>query len=111
MCVTISASLATLKEDLAILKDEENVPMRVGFIGGGGVLGLLTAAIRRKKWFGKSLYTIIGAGLFTAVLYPEDTLQFGSDLSEEGQRLGKIAINFVQGVQPEDVKTKSSKSE
>ena len=72
-------------------------------------LGLVTAAIRRKKWFGKSLFTLVGAGLFTAILYPEDTFQFGKDLSDEGQKLGKIAVNFIQGVQPEDVKEPKSK--
>ena len=94
-----------------MLKDEENIPARVGFIGGGGLLGLLTAAIRRKRWMGKSIFTLVGAGLFTAILYPEDTVQFGTDLADEGQRLSKIAINFIQGVQPEDVKEpKPSKS-
>ena len=90
-----------------MLKDEENLPMRAGFIGGGAFLGLLTAAIRRRKLFGKSLYTLIGAGIFTSILYPDDARQFGKDLTDEGERLSKIAINFVQGVQPQDVKPKS----
>ena len=42
-----------------MLKDEENIPARVGFIGGGGLLGLLTAAIRRKGWVEKSIFTVI----------------------------------------------------
>ena len=101
-----------VKDELEELKNEENIPLRAGFIAGGGFLGLLTGAIRRKKWFGKSLYTAIGAGLFTAILYPEDTLQFGTDLADEGQKLSKIAMNFIQGVQPEDVKDpKPSKSD
>lgn len=105
------ASIGMVKDEMEMLKDEENIPARVGFIGGGGLLGLLTAAIRRKGWVGKSIFTLVGTGLFTAILYPEDTVQFGTDLAEEGQRLSKIAINFVQGVQPEDVKEpKPSKS-
>ena len=85
---------------LGILKEEENLPMRAAFIGGGGFLGLLTAAIRRRRFFGKTLYTAVGAGLFASLLYPEDAVQFGHDLKDEGERLSKIAVNFVQGVQP-----------
>ena len=90
-------------ESLAILKEEENLPMRAAFIGGGGFLGLMTAIIRRRRFFGKTLYTSIGAGLFAAMLYPEDAKQIGLDLYEEGDRLSKIAVNFVQGVAPQDV--------
>ena len=103
------STVSMIKDEIEMLRDEENVPMRVGFIAGGGLLGLVTSAIRRKKWFGKSIYTLIGAGLFTAILYPDDTYQFGKDLSDEGQKLGKIAVNFVQGVQPDDVKESKSK--
>ena len=100
----ITNFLYSLPASLAILKDEENLPVRAGFIGGGAFLGLLTAVIRRRRFFGKSLYTAIGAGLFTAALYPDDAVQFGKDLADESERLGKIAVNFVQGVQPGDVK-------
>merc|ERR1712107_451433 len=86
-----------------MLKEPDNLPIRAGFIGTGGFLGLITALIRRKRFFGKTLYTTIGAGLFTAILYPEDAKQFGIDAYEEGQRLGKIAVNFVQGVAPQDI--------
>lgn len=87
---------------LAILKDEENLPMRAAFIGGGGLLGLIFATLRGRRFFGKTLNTAVGAGLFTSMLYPEDAMQVGKDVVEEGQRLSKIAVNFVQGVAPSD---------
>ena len=60
---------------LAILKDEENLPMRAAFIGGGGLLGLIFATLRGRRFFGKTLNTAVGAGLFTSMLYPEDAMQ------------------------------------
>ena len=41
-------SIEMVKDEMEMLKDEENIPARVGFIRGDGLLGLLTAAIRRK---------------------------------------------------------------
>ena len=35
-----------IKDEIEMLKDEENVPMRAGFIAGGGVLGNV-----KKKYF------------------------------------------------------------
>ena len=96
---------------LAVLREEENLPARVGFIAGGGILGFLTALIRRRRFFGKTIYTALGAGIFTTILYPEDTKQFGKDVYDEGERLSKIAVNFVQGVAPQDeTKTEEDKS-
>ena len=100
-----------LLASLAMLKDEENMPLRAAFIGGGGFLGLITAMIRRRRFFGKTLYTAVGAGLFASALYPEDAMQTGQDIADEGQRLSKIAINFVQGVAPQDVSTQKKNSE
>ena len=77
--------------------------MRAAFIGGGGLLGLIFASLRGRRIFGKTLNTAVGAGLFASVLYPEDAMQMGKDVVEEGQRLSKIAVNFVQGVAPQDV--------
>ena len=96
---------------LAILKDEENLPIRAAFIGGGAFLGLLSAIVRRRGFFGKTLYTSLGAGLFASALYPEDAKQIGKDVYEEGERLGKIAVNFVQGVAPKDVPTEKKSSD
>lgn len=78
--------------------------MRAGFVATGGLLGLMRAAWKRRGFFGQVIYTTIGAAIFASMLYPEDSLQFGKDIGDEGQRLSKIAINFVQGVQPDDVK-------
>ena len=106
MCLITYAKLEFLinffSASLAILKDEENLPMRAAFIGGGGLLGLIFATLRGRRFFGKTLNTAVGAGLFTSVLYPEDAMQVGKDVVEEGQRLSKIAVNFVQGVAPQD---------
>ena len=77
--------------------------MRAAFIGGGGLLGLIFASLRGRRIFGKTLNTAVGAGLFASVLYPEDAMQMGKDVVAEGQRLSKIAVNFVQGVAPQDV--------
>ena len=93
------------------MREEENLPARVGFIAGGGILGFLTALIRRRRFFGKTIYTALGAGIFTTILYPDDTKQFGKDVYDEGERLSKIAVNFVQGVAPQDEsKTEENKS-
>ena len=53
---------------MEMLKDEENIPARVGFIGGG-LLGLLTAAIRPKRWMGNQhlLYRFSHPCLIAAV--------------------------------------------
>ena len=85
--------------------------MRAAFIGGGGLLGLLTAMIRRRRFFGKTLYTAVGAGLFASALYPEEAMQLGKDVADEGERLGKIAVNFVQGVAPQDIMTEKKSSD
>ncbi len=80
-----------------MMRQEENLPYRAAYIGGVGLFGYLVAAIRRRRLFGKLLYTTIGAGLATASVYPEDAKDISKDLYAEGERLSKIAINFVQG--------------
>jgi hypothetical protein len=82
---------------LGMLREEENLPLRAGFIAGGAFVGLLYAAIRRRRIFGKLFYSGIFGGLATTAVYPDDAAVLAKDVYDEGQRLSKIAINFVQG--------------
>ena len=75
--------------------------MRAGLIVGQGLLGLVLLKWRKRKLG----LAILGAtGALSATLYPEEA----KATSHEAQRLGRIAINFVQGVKPGDVLKKFS---
>ena len=85
------------------LKDEENLPLALGATGTlGGILGLIKG--RKRKLLGKTIYTFGGAALGTGILYgllyPDEATKLYQDVYVEGERLSKIAINFVQGVTP-----------
>ena len=87
------------------LKDEENLPLALGATGTlGGILGLIKG--RKRKLLGKTIYTFGGAALGTGILYgllyPDEVTKLYQDVYVEGERLSKIAINFVQGVTPEE---------
>ena len=102
-----------LQGSLETLKDEENLPLALGATGTiGGILGLIKG--RKRKLFGKTIYTFGGAALGTGILYgllyPDEATKIYHDVYEEGERLSKIAINFVQGVTPEETSTNISKN-
>ena len=85
------------------LKDEETLPLALGATGiFGGILGLIKG--RKRKLLGKTIYTFGGAALGTGILYgllyPDEATKLYQDVYVEGERLSKIAINFVQGVTP-----------
>ena len=103
-----------LQGSLETLKDEENLPLALGATGTiGGILGLIKG--RKRKLFGKTIYTFGGAALGTGILYgllyPDEVTKLYQDVYVEGERLSKIAVNFVQGVTPEETSPTKDTSE
>ena len=75
---------------------QEDPAMQAGFIGFGGLLGLTIGALR-GRFFKKLFYTTLGAGGATAICYPNETKALADEAKVEGEKLGQIAYNFING--------------
>lgn len=87
------------------LRVEENLPMRVGFIAAGGMLGYLVGALR-GRFFKKLIYSSVGLGASSALCYPNEANELTSELMSEAKKLKAVAVNFVNG--GTDTKIRSS---
>lgn len=84
-----------------MLRDENNPTLQAGFIGGFGLMGFLVGSFsKRFRFLKRVLYTTVGSGGAAAFVYPIEAKHVSLSAADEAKRLGLIAYNFVQGVQP-----------
>jgi hypothetical protein len=62
---------------------------------------------KRARLFKRLVLTTAGAGSAAAFCYPSEGEMFAKSAIEETNRLGLIAYNFVQGVQPKEITVKN----
>ena len=79
-----------------MLREEDNMPMRAGFIAGSGFLGLLVG-MARGRFFKRLFYTSLGAGTAAVICYPQEANELSKGALDEAERLGRIGYNFVTG--------------
>ena len=91
-----------------MIQDEKDPVVNGLVIGGSAILGFTLASFaKRFRLIKRVLYTSITAGGAAYICYPEESLIQLKSLSEETDRMGLIAYNFIQGVQPDDSSKKS----
>merc|ERR1712150_81737 len=90
-----------------MIQDEKNPTVNGIFIGGSALLGFtLGSFAKRFRFMKRLLYTSITAGGATYICYPAESQVQLKSLREEADRVGLIAYNFVQGVQPNEISQK-----
>ena len=95
-----------------MIQDEKDPTVNGLFIGGSAILGFTFASFaKRLRFLKRVLYTSITAGTAAYICYPEESQVQIKSLSEEADRLGLIAYNFVQGVQPSEASKKEVANE
>merc|ERR1712037_264366 len=67
------------------LREEENLPARIGFIAGTGTAGLMLGLLRGRL-IKRVLYTGIGAGIGASVCYPEEANEAMATVEKEGKK-------------------------
>jgi len=75
------------------LREEENLPARIGFIAGTGTAGLMLGLLRGRL-IKRVLYTGIGAGIGASVCYPEEANEAMATVEKEGKK----AVEMVQAL-------------
>jgi len=80
------------------LLDEDNLLARVGVITGLGTFGLIVGMVR-GRFLKRLVYTGLGAGVGTAICYPEDATQVSNNIYAESRKKAMIAYNFINGVE------------
>ena len=90
-----------------MIQDEKDPVVNGLVIGGSAILGFTVASFaKRFRLLKRVLFTSITAGGSAYICYPKESLLQIKSLSEEADRLGLIAYNFIQGVQPSDASKK-----
>lgn len=75
------------------LREEDNLPARVGLIAGAGTAGLMLGLLRGRL-IKRVLYTGIGAGVGASVCYPEEANEAMVMVEKEGKK----AVEMVQAL-------------
>lgn len=84
------------------LREEENLPGRVGAITAGSLLGILVGSLRRKGALSRLLHgAVAGAGV-AALLYPDEAAYLATEVFEQSKIYGNIGYNFAFGVEPQN---------
>ena len=103
----IETGKAHANSTFQMIQDEKDPTMNGLFIGGSAILGFTVASFaKRFRLLKRVLLTSITAGGSAYICYPKESLLQIKSLSEEADRLGLIAYNFIQGVQPSDASKK-----
>ena len=90
-----------------MIQDEQNPAVNGIFIGGSALLGFtLGSFAKRFRFMKRLLYTTITAGGAAYICYPAESQVQLNSLRDEADRMGLIAYNFVQGVQPNEISKK-----
>jgi hypothetical protein len=86
-----------------MIHDEQDSTVNAVVIGGSGLLGFaLGSFFKRARFFKRLVLTTVSAGLASYIIYPSETEGIATSLADETTRLGLIAYNFIQGVQPNE---------
>ena len=86
-----------------MIHDEQDSTVNAVVIGGSGLLGFVLGSFSKRARFLKRLVlTSVGAGAASYIIYPSETEVIATSLADETTRLGLIAYNFIQGVQPNE---------
>jgi len=84
-----------------MIQEQQNSTINAAVIGGSGLLGFIVASFaKRARLLKRLIYTSAGVGVSASICYPSEGEAIASSFVEETNRLGLIAYNFVQGVQP-----------
>jgi len=75
------------------LREEDNLPARVGLIAGTGAAGLMIGLLRGRL-IKRVLYTGIGAGIGASVCFPEEANEAMATVEKEGKK----AVEMVQAL-------------
>ena len=95
-----------------MIQNEKDSTVNGLIIGGSAILGFTLASFaKRLRFLKRLLYTSITTGGAAYICYPEESQVQMKSLSEEADRLGLIAYNFVQGVQPSEASKKEVANE
>jgi len=78
------------------LREEDNLPARVGLIAGTGTAGLMLGLLRGRL-IKRVLYTGIGAGLGASVAYPEEANEAMLTVEKEGKKAVEMAQALANG--------------
>jgi len=89
------------------LLDEDNLLARVGVVTSSAALGLVIGTIRGRL-LKRVVYTSLGAGIGSALCYPETAQTLSGDAYTEIRKKGLIAYNFINGVETTSGNVESS---
>jgi len=78
------------------LREEENLPARVGLIAGTGAAGLMLGLLRGRL-IKRVLYTGIGAGIGASVCYPEEANEAMATVEKEGKKAVEMVQSLANG--------------
>ena len=86
-----------------MIQEQQDSTVNAAVIGGSGLIGFILASFaKRARLFKRLIYTSAGVGAAATICYPSEGEAIASSVLEETNRLGLIAYNFVQGVQPNE---------
>lgn len=104
----IDTGKAHAQSTYQMIQDQQDTTINAGVIAGSGLLGFILGSFgRRARLFKRLVLTTAGAGSATAFCYPSEGEMIAKSAIEETNRLGLIAYNFVQGVQPKEITVKN----
>ena len=104
----IDTGKAHAQSTYQMIQDQQDTTINAGVIAGSGLLGFILGSFgKRARLFKRLVLTTAGAGSAAAFCYPSEGEMFAKSVIEETNRLGLIAYNFVQGVQPKEITVKN----
>lgn len=92
----INTGIAHSSAQIDFLRDEDNLPARIGAIAGGSLFGLLVAV--RKGFFKKLFYTTVGGLTMASVCYPKEADEYSRVALSETKKYALVGYHFMNGV-------------